>query len=259
MTTYTYQPENAQRSRAKMWWPSSPLGTIEEKVFTPIPRRQRFRILKAAKRFDRKTRKPGCPSGALGIYAIELLEFMLDRIHDVTGQLDVSITTMMAALGRAKSTIERAKKKLRAAGFLIWVRRYVPTGREGAGPQVQQTSNAYRIMMPPHGEKLLWNGAGPPPPPKDFEAAKAERAAQLRAYADWEIADAKAKAEAARAQNKPLGPPASLEESLGRLALGVAGASVERESRSDDRFRLDTFLEAEKRTMSGVAAAPRPV
>lgn len=63
-----------------------------------------------------------------------------------------------------------ALKRLKAHGFLDWLRRYVPTGNAGMrGPQVKQTSNAYRLMLPPQVER----GMTPPPPEDDSDRRQA--------------------------------------------------------------------------------------
>ena len=67
-------------------------------------------------------------------------------------------------------------------GFLDWLRRYEPTGREGSGPQVQQASNAYRLSLPEKALRLLGRFGKAPPPPDDHVAAQAARAAELDAY-----------------------------------------------------------------------------
>jgi hypothetical protein len=61
----------------------------------------------------------------------------------------------MRKLRRSKDAVVRALQALRAHGFLDWLRRYVPTGQEGRGPQVKQTSNAYRLSMPARAMRLL--------------------------------------------------------------------------------------------------------
>jgi hypothetical protein len=84
----------------------------------------------------------------------------------------------MRRLKRSKDAIVSALKALRAHGFLDWLRRYVPTGNEGRGPQVQQTSNAYRMFLPPTAKRLLGRLFGAPPAPDDF--SHCARAAQGR-------------------------------------------------------------------------------
>ena len=61
----------------------------------------------------------------------------------------------MARTKRSKDAVVRALAALRRHGFVDWLRRYIPTGNLGAGPQVQQTSNAYRLALPPAAERLL--------------------------------------------------------------------------------------------------------
>lgn len=73
----------------------------------------------------------------------------------------------MDRLGRSRDTIVRALKNLRAHGFIDWLRRYEPTGNEGRGPQVQQTSNAYRLSLPEKARQFLGRFGKAPPPPAD--------------------------------------------------------------------------------------------
>lgn len=76
----------------------------------------------------------------------------------------------------------RALKNLRAHGFIDWLRRYEPTGNEGRGPQVQQTSNAYRLSLPEKARQFLGRFGKTPPPPDDYSAAQKARAAEPGAY-----------------------------------------------------------------------------
>jgi hypothetical protein len=88
----------------------------------------------------------------------------------------------MRRLKRSKDAIVSALKALRQHGFLDWLRRYVPTGNEGRGPQVQQTSNAYRMFLPPAAKRLLGRLFGAPPAPDDFAHARAQRTAEIEAH-----------------------------------------------------------------------------
>ncbi len=87
--------------------------------------------------------------------AIELLELFANLVNFRTGRLDPSIETLMRYLRRSRDAIVRALKALRQHGFLDWLRRYIPTGNQGRGPQVQQTSNAYRLSLPARALRLL--------------------------------------------------------------------------------------------------------
>jgi len=47
----------------------------------------------------------------------------------------------MTAIGTRDDAICKALKLLQKHSFLDWLRRYVLTGNDGSGPQVQQTIN----------------------------------------------------------------------------------------------------------------------
>ena len=136
------------------------------------------------------TRAKGQRSGRLGPIALEVLRELLRLIDYQTGRLDPSIATLCERLRRSRDAVVRALANLRGAGFLDWIRRYEPTDNEGAGPQVQQTSNAYRLCLPAMAEKLLGRLWRPAPVPADDEhrraTQKAEQAAQIAALPLWE-------------------------------------------------------------------------
>ncbi len=140
------------------------------------------RIVLAARRYELAGRQTGMKNGPLGFVALEVLELFANLVSFKTGRLDPSIETIMHKLKRSRDAIVRALQALRAHGFLDWLRRYVPTGNEGRGPQVQQTSNAYRLSLPERARRLLgWLGISPPAP-DDFAHARAARTAELDAH-----------------------------------------------------------------------------
>src|SRR3712207_7937706 len=81
----------------------------------------------------------------------------------------------MQKLRRSKSAIYDALHALKTHGFLDWLRRYEPTGREGRGPQVRQTSNAYRLSLPSRALRLLGFQGQPVPLPDDTAHAQEDR------------------------------------------------------------------------------------
>src|SRR5690606_10900748 len=97
-------------------------------------------------------------------------------------RLEPSLDTIGGKVRRSRDAVVRALKALRAHGFLDWLRRYEPTGNEGRGPQVQQTSNAYRLSLPAKALRLLGRFGKAAPPPDDHIAAQAARTAELDAY-----------------------------------------------------------------------------
>ena len=111
-----------------------------------------------------------------------MLEYFVNLVDFRTGRLEPAISTIMEKVRRSRDAVVRALKALRAHGFLDWLRRYEPTGRDGRGPQVQQTSNAYRLSLPEKALRLLGRFGKAPPPPDDHAAAQDARAAELDAY-----------------------------------------------------------------------------
>jgi hypothetical protein len=164
---------------------SRPQGRVEGLFWRPFRPKDVGRYLTAAERFERAGKKSGDRNGPLGSVAIEVLRELLRLIDYRTGRLDPALTTLMARTRRSKDAVVRALAALRQHGFVDWVRRYVPTGNLGPGPQVQQTSNAYRLALPPAAERLLGRAGEDAPTPDDHahaaETRRAERASQLAA------------------------------------------------------------------------------
>jgi len=153
-------------------------GRCEATFWRPTSRQDARRVLLAAKRYELQQRQPGERSGPLGSVAIELLELLVHMVDFRTGRLDPSIETMMRRLKRSKDAIVRAMKNLRRHGFIDWLRRYEPTGKEGRGPQLRQTSNAYRLCLPAMAQRILgYLGIGSPVP-DDHGHARDARAAE---------------------------------------------------------------------------------
>ena len=148
-------------------------GHCEAGFWRPLTKKDGWRLVVLAKQYDKLRKERGKKNGALGGIAIEILEYMIDRMDRKTGRLEPSINTLMAKLGRSRDAIWKALKRLQAHGFIDWLRRYEPTGNEGAGPQVQQTSNAYRLLRPRAAEQAVAGAATPLP--LDQEEAELEK------------------------------------------------------------------------------------
>jgi DNA-binding transcriptional MocR family regulator len=136
----------------------------------------------AARRYELATRQPGSRSGALGSIALEIVELFANLVDFRTGRLEPSLDTLMRMLRRSRDAISRALKALRSHGFIDWLRRYVPTGNEGRGPQVKQTSNAYRLSLPARALRLLGRYGQAAPEPEDFGQARQSRADEIEAH-----------------------------------------------------------------------------
>ena len=156
-------------------------GRFEGVFWRPFKPRDVARYLTAAERFERTGKKPGERSGPLGTVAIEVLRELLRLIDYRSGRLEPALLTLMARIKRSKDAVVRALAALRRHGFVDWVRRYEPTGNTGAGPQVRQVSNAYRLALPPAAERLLGRAGEDAPLPEDHEHAVEARKAAFRA------------------------------------------------------------------------------
>ena len=128
----------------------------EGRFWQPFDRQLRGRYMQAAERYDLVQRmierrdRTGRKNGALGHIGLDVFRQLLRLINHKSGRLDPGLATIAAQIGRSIAAVAAALKRLKAHGFVDWLRRYVPTGNAGMrGPQVEQTSNAYRISLPP--------------------------------------------------------------------------------------------------------------
>lgn len=177
------QPSPHRHERTAVRRHSRHAGRCEAVFWRRADRQELRKIVLAARRYELARRAPGARNGPLGSVAIEVLDLLANLVNAKTGRLDPSIETLMRILKRSRDAIVRALKALRSHGFLDWLRRYVPTGREGRGPQVQQTSNAYRLFMPAAALRLLGRLAGSAPMPDDMAHAIEGREQEIKAHA----------------------------------------------------------------------------
>ncbi|WP_105386496.1 replication protein A [Neorhizobium alkalisoli] len=173
---------SADRERMPVRKQSRAAGKCEGVFWRRTNRQEVQQILLAAKRYERVQRQPGSRSGPLGSVAVEILELFVNLVDFRTGRLEPSIDTMMRKLRRSRDAVVRGLKALRTHGFLDWLRRYEPTGNAGRGPQVQQTSNAYRLSLPEKARRLLGRLGAPHPLPDDYTHAREIRAAAIDAH-----------------------------------------------------------------------------
>lgn len=109
-------------------------------------------VLQVAREYDDWHRGAG-GNRPLGHTGVAVLEVLLGRrgrkripIDFKSGQLDPAYATIAAAAGLARITVIKAIARLKAHGFLSWVRRSRRTGNDGQfAPQRKQTSNAYHF------------------------------------------------------------------------------------------------------------------
>lgn len=172
----------AERERTPVRKQSRAAGKCEGVFWRRTNRQEVRQVLLAAKRYELAQRQPGSRSGPLGSVALEILELFVNLVDFRTGRLEPSIDTLMGKLRRSRDAIVRGLKALRTHGFLDWLRRYEPTGNTGRGPQVKQTSNAYRLSLPQRARLLLGRLGMAPPLPDDHSHALEIRAAAIEAH-----------------------------------------------------------------------------
>lgn len=118
-------------------------------------------------------------AGAVRVYE-ELC--MLARVN--RGRVYPSYDRLAAATALGRATVARALTVLEEAGFLVRQRRFRRVEGDGAGPRWEQTSNAYRPLLPERIKSLLPRWLRPAPVPADAlqrVADEAEEQARLRA------------------------------------------------------------------------------
>ena len=157
-------------------------GRCEAMFWRPTSRQEIRRVVLAARRYDLLGRRAGRRNGPLGHVALEILELLANLVSYKTGRLEPSVAFLMEKLRRSKSAIYAALHALKAHGFLDWLRRYEPTGREGRGPQLRQTSNAYRLSLPARALRLLGRLLQAPPLPDDVQHARELHASEMAAH-----------------------------------------------------------------------------
>lgn len=169
-------------------------GEREERIWRPLggTRREARQfigaMLQAAEFYELHNKQPGKKNGPIGHVGIEVLRALLLRFADwKTGRLEPAIATICEKTRRSRAAVVAALARLKALGFLDWIRRTEPTENVGAGPQVRQISNAYGfdVMRLPRSaaawvRRVLSNG----PPPDCDRARRAADAADVEAMLD---------------------------------------------------------------------------
>lgn len=153
---------DSPRSGEPVWRNSYYVGQIEDRIWKPIHdgttrggKRWTGALLKAAEKFElrtrqeRREREPGARNGALGEVGLRVLAWLYETVDYATGRLEPALRTIAEATGYAYSAVHRALVRLREYGFLSWMRRSRPLDDpQPGGPQVEQVSNAYGLLVP---------------------------------------------------------------------------------------------------------------
>ncbi|MET3665928.1 hypothetical protein [Caulobacter sp. 1776] len=152
-----------------------------EEKGTPVTWTQRRLRLDAFDKIARDQRQRGQRWGGKGLFSRidrEILSELLTIAARARGQVYPTLASIADLVGCSIRSVVEGLRRLKAAGFIRWDRRYVETGEQGLrGPQVKQTSNFYHLELPTAAAALidLWRRKRAP---KEDEAAEAERQAR---------------------------------------------------------------------------------
>jgi hypothetical protein len=130
------------------------------------------RILSAARGLDKTTRKDGRHNGAVGHIGLEVLEALLGLVDYASGRLEPSIEWICHKINRSRAAVVAALARLRVAGLVDWIRRYIRVDDQGR-EQIKQTTNAYRIRLPEPLVQFVRVKKSAPPPVDEAEREKA--------------------------------------------------------------------------------------
>lgn len=150
---------------------------VEPQAFiTPAQRSARliaFRRHATATRVKGKRRGCERPDGtrSYSIYCAEVLDYLMGFAVQ-TGRIFPSYEEIADWVGCAYKTAVQCVHQLAGGGWLEWDRRFVRIGSAGEfEPQVEQTSNFYRLKLPNAAAKLIEAfKARRPPLPDDVDA-----------------------------------------------------------------------------------------
>lgn len=107
--------------------------------------------------------------------AIDVFEEILQLARVCAGKVYPSYEHFVEKLGLGRRTVARVLPLLEKAGLLIKQRRFRRVDGDGARPRYEQTSNAYRPLLPGKLLSLLPRWARPAPTPSDEVQREADR------------------------------------------------------------------------------------
>ncbi|WP_337186716.1 hypothetical protein [Phenylobacterium sp.] len=193
---------------------------------------QRLARMNAFRRHAKDSRVRGKRRGCLrpdgtptySIFAGDVLDYLMYYAVQ-TGRIFPSCKEIAEAVGCAYRTAVNCIHQLAAGGWLEWDRRFVRVGSPGAAePQVEQTSNFYRLKLPNAAGELMaaWKARRPPPPDDvDVDDAAEEHAAEAARAVRRGTAEVEADLAAKRRDNQFLANLASCRTPAAVEALFV--------------------------------------
>lgn len=116
--------------------------------------------------------------------AVRIFEEILTLARLNGGRVYPSYDYLAAATGLGRATVGRALAILETIGFLVRQRRFQRLAGEGPGPRYEQTSNAYRPLLPERVIAYLPRWMRPAPLPDDAVQHHVDHIAETAAMLD---------------------------------------------------------------------------
>lgn len=191
-TTARVPSRPAHRTGAAVRRDSIEAGTFEEAFFAVPAKGETDRLLRlaraaldAGRRVQRVARAEGRALSAaeralagITASAVRVYEELCTLARLNAGRVFPSYDWLADATALGRATVARALHALEDAGFLVRQRRFRRVAGEGAGPRWEQTSNAYRAVLPRRLLGLLPRWLRPAPLPADALQHAADEAAE---------------------------------------------------------------------------------
>lgn len=184
-----------RRTGARVLRNSIEEGTFEDAFFAPPSKGETDKILRMARKTLDTARglRREARSGArtltgfermvtsLTAGAVRVLEELLTLARLNKGRVYPSYEHLAKATNLGRATITRALAILEAIGFITRQRRFKRIPGSGPGPRYEQTSNAYRSLLPAKVLALMPRWMRPAPLPVDDEQRRADVVAETKA------------------------------------------------------------------------------
>lgn len=170
-------------------------GTFEDAFFPRLAAGETDRMLRGARkaldnanglrRIARKgERKLTCAERVLArltATAVRVFEELLTLARLNDGRVFPTYDYLVERTNLGRSTIQRAIPILEENGFILKQRRCKRIDASGPGPRYEQTSNAYRVLLPKVVIAMLPRWMRPAPLPVDQEQLASDRADETKA------------------------------------------------------------------------------
>ena len=219
-------------------------GTFEHIFFVAPAKGETDRLLRAARRMvdagrqlrseERRNGRVLTPTEklltTLTNASVRVFEEILTLSRLNKGRVFPSYDYLADATSLGRATVARALGILERIGFLVRQRRFKRIDADGPGPRYEQTSNAYRPLLPKAVLEYLPRWMRPAPTPDDELQREADR------IEDMEYMRSKLSCREL-AESVVDGPLAKI---LARL--GAALDAQERESQTDPQPLMDSYL-----------------